>query len=76
MLIRVRPTGWTLDDSDAALDGGMMVTATLGTRLTTPAILSAVWPCSSLPSSGEKLRPGKITVTCAPGEAAPPAGYR
>jgi len=55
--------------SDAAF-GGMMVTATLGTRVTAPAILSAVRPCSSLPSCGEKLRPGKITVTCAPGSSA------
>jgi hypothetical protein len=55
--------------SDAALDGGMMI-ATLGTRLTTPAILSAMRPCSSLPVCGEKLRPGKITLTCAPGDSA------
>jgi len=57
-----------------------MVTAMLGTRLTAPAILSAVRPCSSLPSSGEKLRPGKITVTCAPGCSASrrtrPAAHR
>ena len=45
---------------------GMMVAAALGTRLTTPAILSAVRSCSSLPSS-EKLRLGKIAVTCVPG---------
>jgi hypothetical protein len=58
-----------IDGSDAALDGGMMI-ATLGTRLTTPAILSAMRPCSSPPVCGEKLRPGKITLTCAPGDSA------
>ena len=41
-------------------------------RLTTPAILSAVRSCSSLPSSGEKLRLGKIAVTCVP--ELPPRG--
>ena len=47
-----------------------MVAAALGTRLTTPAILSAVRSCSSRPSSGEKLRLGKIAVTCVPGVSA------
>ena len=47
-----------------------MVAAALGTRLTTPAILSAVRSCSSRPSSGEKLRRGRITVTWVPGVAA------
>ncbi len=46
---------------------GMMVAAAFGTRLTTPAILSAVRSCSSLPSSGEKLRLGRIAVTWVPG---------
>ena len=43
-----------------------MVAAAFGTRLTTPAILSAVRSCSSRPSS-EKLRRGRIAVTCVPG---------
>lgn len=47
----------------------MIVTATPGTPLTTAAIWSAARPCNSLPC-GEKLRPGKITVTCAPGSSA------
>ena len=46
-----------------------MVAAASGTRLTTPAILSAVRSCRSLPSS-EKLRLGKIAVTCVPGVSA------
>jgi hypothetical protein len=47
----------------------MMVAAAFGTRLTTPAILSAVRSCRSRPSS-EKLRRGKIAVTCVPGVSA------
>ncbi len=47
-----------------------MVAAALGTRLTTPAILSAVRSCSSRPSSGEKLRRGRIAVTWVPGASA------
>ena len=62
--------GPDIDGSEAAVTGGMIVIATLGTRLTTPAILSAVRPCSSPPGGGEKLRPGKITVTWAPGDSA------
>jgi hypothetical protein len=46
---------------------GMMVAAASGMLLTTAAILSAVRSCSSRPSSGEKLRRGRITVTCVPG---------
>ena len=42
-----------------------MVAAAFGTRLTTPAILSAVRSCSSVARS-EKLRLGKIAVTCVP----------
>ena len=48
-----------IDGSDAALDGGMMVIATLGTRLTAPAILSAVRPCSSPPSQRREAAPGQ-----------------
>ena len=48
---------------------GMIVAAAFGTRLTTPAILSAVRSCSSRPSS-EKLRRGRIAVTCVPGASA------
>ena len=69
LLLRITRSCPDIDGSDAALDGGMMI-ATLGTRLTTPAILSAMRPCSSPPVCGEKLRPGKITLTCAPGDSA------
>ena len=56
--------------SRSVTSNGMMVAAALGTRLTTPAILSAVRSCSSRPSSGEKLRRGRIAVTWVPGVAA------
>jgi hypothetical protein len=46
---------------------GTMVAAASGMLLTTAAILSAVRSCSSRPRSGEKLRRGRITVTCVPG---------
>jgi len=47
-----------------------MVAAAFGSRLTTKAMESAVRSCISRPSSGEKLRRGKITVTRVPGFSA------